>query len=282
MKNLALVITVAALIFSLVACAGKTTPKPDVSGEVATSSAHIDEEATENSKDTGLNYVGSNDFDNGFPSHMPLYEGFEVVEMDAYGDDGYMMIYDVKASYDNVVGYYMMNIPGLDEAGIGDDESYFEGADFDGIYIKGLTITDNKEYTTVYITLEYAVDGYTEDDNEDSDEFNGITEDYDTIVGTTPDKGYPEDIVPLYPSYKLTYTSSIPGEMYIMEGVAAPGSYDDAVKFYSDLFGSSKSFESQLMKSEEFTGEKNGWKYQITVVYMPSSDICDIQFTLQK
>lgn len=296
MKKIALVLTAVALVISLTACTGKDKPQTETGGAANGNSpiAPIGGEGTDQNLDSdaggpGMNYVGSNDFDNGFPSHMPLYEGFEIEDMDTYGDDGYTVIYNVDTSYENVVGFYMMNIPGLDESGIGDDESYFENVDFDGIHLNGLTITNNGDYSTVYITLKYADGDYQEDDGDgdsygyDDDE-NETEADYDSIIGMTPHDDYPSDVVPLYDTLKLTTVSSPPsGDLYVYEGVAAPGSFDDAVYYYAGLFGEpSKSFDSPAMKTTEFEGEKSDWSYSVIVGDIYTSGNCIIQITLQK
>ena len=92
----------------------------------------------------------------GFPSRMPLYQGAVILEGEPYGDNGYTLVYQVAAGYQDVLNFYMQAIPGLDESGIGEDEAYFEGMDIDGgnVHIDGLTISGFHDATQVFITLK--------------------------------------------------------------------------------------------------------------------------------
>jgi hypothetical protein len=92
----------------------------------------------------------------GFPASMPLYKGAVILEGEPYGDNGFTLVYQVAAGYQDVLNFYMQVIPGLDESGIGEDEAYFEGIDIDGgnVHIDGLTVSGFHDATQVFITLK--------------------------------------------------------------------------------------------------------------------------------
>jgi len=92
----------------------------------------------------------------GFPSSMPIYNGAIILEGEPYGDNGYTLVYQVAAGYQDVLNFYMQAIPGLDESWIGEDEAYFEGVDIDGgnVHIDGLTVSGFHDATQVFITLK--------------------------------------------------------------------------------------------------------------------------------
>ena len=93
----------------------------------------------------------------GFPKSMPIYSGAQIMEADAYGTNGYTMIYTVSAPYASVVSFYQSKFTGIEKEYDEPDECYFENFDIDGgkVHINGLTITDNDENTMVFITLKY-------------------------------------------------------------------------------------------------------------------------------
>lgn len=92
----------------------------------------------------------------GFPASMPIYQGAVILEGEPYGDNGYTLVYQVGAAYQEVLAFYMQAISGLDESGIGEDEAYFEGIDIDGgnVHIDGLTVSGFHDATQVFITLK--------------------------------------------------------------------------------------------------------------------------------
>lgn len=298
MKKLAFVMTIIALLYALTACVGKDKPMPTTQPAGSDSVIHDEFTGDDSGVGQGLSfYSEGDDFGIGFPVDMPLYEGYELIEVETYGDDSFTMEYAVGEAYENVVGFYMMHIPGLDESGIGDTESYFEGVEFDGIYLNGLTIAADGDSTLVYITVSYDGgnddtdyddadydDGYGDDGYGYDDEENETEADYNSITGMLPDDDYPNNVVPIYDSLKLTTVSSPPsGDLFVYEGVAAPGSFEKAVNFYTELLGEPvKSFDSPAMKTEQFEGEKDGWSYSVYVADIYTSGNCVIQITLQK
>lgn len=67
------------------------------------------------------------------------------------------MIYMAPAAYTSVVSFYQNAFPGIEKEYDEPDECYFENFDIDGnkVHVNGLTITDDVDYTTVFITLKY-------------------------------------------------------------------------------------------------------------------------------
>ena len=99
---------------------------------------------------------GSGAFPDGFPQSVPIYAGAVIIEAEAYGDNGYTLVYQVGDGYSDVVDFYRQSISGLDESYIGEDEAYFENFDIDGgkVHINGLTISGFDDGTQVFITLK--------------------------------------------------------------------------------------------------------------------------------
>ena len=143
----------------------------------------------------------------GFPTDaVPIYENPEIIDSSTFGEDGYSITYSVNDVYDNVVGFYMTNIEGLDESGIGDDESYFEGIDVGDVHINGITITDNGNKTTVFITLrnyKSGSDNNIEENDEDVGEADSSLITYANAKEEKLDKKYPSDVVPIFPKAKV-------------------------------------------------------------------------------
>jgi len=93
----------------------------------------------------------------GFPQSMPIYSDAQVLEADTYGDRGYTIIYTASVPYASVVSFYQQAFPGVENEYDEPDECYFENFDIDGgkVHVNGLTITDDDDYTAVFITLKY-------------------------------------------------------------------------------------------------------------------------------
>lgn len=93
----------------------------------------------------------------GFPQSMPIYNGAQILEADAYGEHGYTVIYMASVPYQTVVNFYQNAFPDIEKIYDEPDECYFENFDIGGgaVHINGLTITDDDDYTTVFITLKY-------------------------------------------------------------------------------------------------------------------------------
>ncbi|MPN32293.1 hypothetical protein SDC9_179771 [bioreactor metagenome] len=96
--------------------------------------------------------------------------------------------------------------------------------------------------------------------------------------------GYPDDIIPLYEGLKLTTSSGSPsGDLYSIEGVAPPGSFDSAVAFYqSALGGSPETLETPSMTTAQFEGESGEWSYSVNVADIYSSGNTVIQISITK
>jgi len=231
----------------------------------------------------------------GFPQSVPFYEGAELLEADTYGDNGFTVIYMVGASYESVVAFYMQAIPSMDESGIGEDEAYFEGMDLaDGVHINGLTISDADGTTQVFITLDAGSGDITAYDdalyNDDSydDDADGYSDtiqaDYDSVTGEKLEDGYPKDVIPLYEAFKIIDTSKTPdNDLYILDGIAPPDSYDDVMAFYSSVLGvSPESFDSQIMKTDDFSGEQDGWSYSVYIAEMKAGGNVSFHISVQK
>jgi len=207
----------------------------------------------------------------GFPASVPIYENAEIIEADTYGEDGFTVVYSVNDSYENVVGFYMMNIDGMDESGIGEDEAYFEGMDIGDVHINGLTISDADGKTQVFITLrDYgnAASGSGEGDEEEyyEEEEDGSKMSYEDSEEVALDSRYPADIVPIYPEAKVIDCSLAPSGSGFVELVLPSGAYEDAVSFYADELGlSPKNSDSEIMKSESFKGDIDGWRVSLQV-----------------
>jgi len=209
----------------------------------------------------------------GFPSSVPIYENAEIIEADTYGEDGYTVVYSVNESYENVVGFYMTNLEGMDESGIGEDEAYFEAVDIDDVHINGLTISDADGKTQVFITLrdygKAASVSEGSDDEEYSEEDEPEKMSYDDASEVALDSRYPSDIVPIYPNAKVIDCSLAPSGSGFVELVLPAGEYKNAVSFYKDELGlSPENSDSQIMTSERFKGDVGGWKVSLQVAQL--------------
>jgi len=209
----------------------------------------------------------------GFPTDaVPIYENPEIIDSSTFGEDGYSITYSVNDVYDNVVGFYMTNIEGLDESGIGDDESYFEGIDVGDVHINGITITDNGNKTTVFITLrnyKSGSDNNIEENDEDVGEADSSLITYANAKEEKLDKKYPSDVVPIFPKAKVIGCSLAPRGSGFVDLVLAPDAFNDAVDFYKNQLGfTPKSIKTQVMESESFTGEKDGWKVNVLIGHL--------------
>jgi hypothetical protein len=295
-KTLALIL-VLVLIVAMAACGAQPKNSEDTT-------LFTDEEIGQISEDNGENgdaqtpdelaaaFSGGSvqGLPDGFPQSVPLYEGAELLEADTYGDNGYTVVYRVDAPYEMVVAFYMQAIPGMDESGIGNDESYFEAIDMeDGVHINGLTISDADGTTQVFITLKggssksEANDEMSYDD-ESYDDNNEAMPDYDSITGSTLEDGYPEDVIPLYSGFKIVDSSKTPdNDLYILDGVAPTGSYNDVLAFYNQALGTEPDrFDSQIMTTDNFTGEIDGWSYSVYLAVMKADDSVMFHISMQK
>ncbi len=93
----------------------------------------------------------------GFPQSLPIYKDAQILEADAYGEHGYTVVYMVSVPYASVVSFYQKAFPDIQTVYDEPGECYFENFDIDGgtVHINGLTITDDDDYTAVFITLKY-------------------------------------------------------------------------------------------------------------------------------
>ncbi|WHH61340.1 hypothetical protein [Petroclostridium sp. X23] len=298
MKKFIIMSCIALLAFTAVTGCGKKVETP-VPGQVETFSKKDTDKANKenttasiNGKELDENTV--NDIKNslqsnavkglpqGFPKSIPIYKNAEILEANAYGTDGYNVVYSVSEKYKKVVDFYMSNIKELDDSGVGEEESYFEGMDIGDIHINGLTITDAGDKTQVFITLrDYSKAQHNDggDDGsavveaaEEEDETESIK--YSEAVGVPLKKGYPEDVVPVYPKAKVIDCSMTPsGDGGFAELVLPPKSYKDAVSFYKEELGlNPEKFDSEVMSSETFNGEVKGWRVSVQVAELKFGD----------
>ncbi len=227
-------------------------------------------------ENTAKNLLGKNTkqpagLPQGFPSAVPFYANATIIEAHNYGSDGYTVVYAVEDPYEKVVDFYLQNIEGLDDSGIGEDESYFEGMDIGDIHINGLTITDADDQTQVFITLrDYSKESGAGDDYDDeyvgeSSEPEQIT--YINAQEVALDTSYPADVVPIYPSAKVIECSMTPsGKGGFVNLVLPHDAYKDAVAFYEKELGlKSKTFKSETMVSETFKGETKGYTVSVAI-----------------
>lgn len=202
----------------------------------------------------------------GFPEEVPFYEGAKVMSSKAIGDDGFNVIYDVNDTYENVVGFYMTTIDGLDESGIGDEESSFQDIEFEGVCIDGITITDNGDKTTVYIITNGYYDDADTDDTTEQENDSSDSLSYASAVEVSLDSKYPEDIVPIFPDAKIIYCSLAPSGSGAVELVLPSGSYEAAVDFYTSELGlPSEDSKTQVQESARIDGNVSGWKVSILI-----------------
>lgn len=303
MKKMMVLILALALIAGVAACGAKPKDSEDAMLFTKEEIGQVNEDNTEGyingqkvdvdmleEMSTALSGGSVEGLPDGFPQGVPFYEGAQLLEADTYGDDGYTVVYMVNAPYESVVAFYMQAIPAMDESGIGEDEAYFEGVDLDdGVHINGLTISAADDTTQVFITLNagsgemagyddasYGDDFYESDDAEDD---NAILVDCIKLGD-----GYPEDVVPLYGAFKIIDSSkTLDNDLYMLDGIAPPDSYDDVVAFYGSTLGiSPESFDSQVMRSEDFSGEKDGWSYSVYVAVIKAGGNVSFHISLQK
>lgn len=174
MKRLLAICVTIALLLALPACGAKETGNAGESdymfseedlAQVNESNAEgyingekIDEDMAESMlqelNETGMPIDG---IPEGFPESMPIYSGAQILEAGEYGEHGYTMVYMVSVPYETVVSFYQQAFPGIQKEYDEPDECYFEDFDIDGgnVHINGLTITDDGDYTAVFITLKY-------------------------------------------------------------------------------------------------------------------------------
>lgn len=162
MKKLLTIGVVLTLILTLAACGANETKNTGTSDNRTVSEeklTQVNEENTENDMQEDINesVTVTEGLPEGFPQSMPIYRNAQILEADTYGEHGYTLIYMVSAPYDSVVSFYQKAFPGVEKEYDEPDECYFENFDIDGgkVHINGLTITDDGDYTTVFITLKY-------------------------------------------------------------------------------------------------------------------------------
>lgn len=161
MKKLLTIGVVFMVIITLAAC-GANDSKNSESGSQTVSeekSTQGNEENTANDtqEESDTTAVVTEGLPDGFPKSMAIYSNAQILEADTYGEHGYTVIYKVSASYDSVVSFYQKAFPGVEKEYEEPDECYFENFDIDGgkVHVNGLTITDDVDYTAVFITLKY-------------------------------------------------------------------------------------------------------------------------------
>lgn len=139
------------------------------------------------------------------------------------------------------------------------------------IHVNGLTITDVGDATHVFITLrDYGEQTGNDSDSSFTDNSDGY-EDFDQItyenaVEVELDGKYPIDIVPIYPNAKVIDCSLAPSGNGFVNLVLPTNEFKDAVQYYSDELGlESENFKSDLMISESFSGDIDGYKISVFI-----------------
>lgn len=174
MKRLLTICFVLALMLMLAACGAKEIKNAEVSDwmfseedlaqvnedntEVYINGEKVDEDTAKDMQENVSETVATAEgIPEDFPQSMPIYSDAQIFEADTYGDRGYTMVYMVSAPYASVVSFYHQAFPGVEKEYDEPDECYFENFDIDGgkVHINGLTITDNEDQTTVFVTLKY-------------------------------------------------------------------------------------------------------------------------------
>ncbi len=246
----------------------------------------VDESSTAELEDA-FNATVPTGLPDGFPKEVPFYKNAEILEADTYGTDGYTVVYMVDDTYKNVVEFYMEKLDALNQSDVGEDEAYFEGIDIGEVHINGLTITDADGVTQVFITLrDYGIES---NDAEEDDNFGDDTESsevikYEDAEEVSLSKGYPSDIVPIYSKAKVISSSSpSSGDLFVVDLILPSKSYKEVVAYYKDALNMEPdNYKSQVMETATFTGEKDGWKFDVTVGSNPSIDFNSVSITLQK
>ncbi len=209
------------------------------------------------------------DLPEGFPGAVPIYDGAAVKDSSTFGEDGYSVLYSVTADYADVLGYYVDAL-GLDDSAAGETEAYFEGIEVGDVFINGLTVTDTGSGTDVYITLRnYGAE------LEETDDYVGASGNPDVITYQTAqevplDKGYPKDVVPIYPEAKVIGCSIVPGTSSGFVDLLLPtDALDDAVSYYTDKLGlTPKGNETDVMRSVQFKGEIDGFQVVVLISHL--------------
>ncbi len=134
-----------ALCAGLAGCSAERTTQNDIPPNTQTQENQQTAPAPAERKVTGLAA--------GFPAAIPFYEGASVVESDNFNGNNYTVVYTVTATFTDVLDYYL-GVFALDESGVEDGLAYYEAFDFGDVFVKGLTIEDTGDGTTVFMTLE--------------------------------------------------------------------------------------------------------------------------------
>ncbi len=213
-----------------------------------------------------------------FPKEIPLYTGAQVIEADNFNGNHYSVVYNVKADFDDVTGFYM-DAFGLDDSGVDDGVAYYEGVEVGYILINGLTIEKAGDMVNVFLTVrDDSQDTLVDDENFADDYSDGgdnssdiVT--YDTAEEVTLDESYPQDVVPIYPDAKIIGCSMVPNTSSGFVDLLLPANdFGEAVDFYTDELGlTPKNSTTLVQEAAEFKGEIDNYKVVVLVSHLLSS-----------
>lgn len=227
-------------------------------------------QSSDNSKqDAVLPNAAAYNLPQGFPSEIPLYKDAKILEADNFNQNHYTLLYTVSTDYDKVVDFYV-DAFNLDDSGIGESESYFEGVDLGDICLSGLTIEQIGENVNVFITLEdYRQEG-SEDEMVSSEEASSDIVTYDTAQEVPLDKNYPQHIVPIHPDSKVIGCSIVPGTSSGFIDLILPSdAFENAVSFYTEKLSlAPKTSTTPVQEAASFNGEINNINVSILITHL--------------
>ncbi|MBN2797457.1 MAG: hypothetical protein JXR88_18760 [Clostridia bacterium] len=220
----------------------------------------------------------------GFPKGFPFFKGSEVMECENYGDSSFTLIFTVNEDFEKVLDFYMNYFEDADSYMESDGESYFEGYQGNGFYLKGLTITDNGSNTMVYAVIDSDEVISNIDSNESEEvDYSSDVMTYDTAVVEALSDNYPSDVVPIYPDAKVIACSLAPSGSGFVNLILPYDGYDSCVSYYQEIFGEEgDSYETQIMKSVSFAGTKEDYRYTVSIGHQMANNDPLVVITVDK
>lgn len=214
----------------------------------------------------------------GFPKEIPLYTGAQVIDADNFNGNHYSVVYNVKADFDDVTGFYL-DAFGLDNSGVDDGVAYYEGVEVGHVLVNGLTIEAAGDMVNVFLTVrDDSQDSLEDDEYFEEDDYDESGDDsdivtFDTAEEVTLDKSYPQNIVPLHPDAKIIGCSMVPGTSSGFLDLLLPANaFGEAVDYYTDELGLMPKNSSTLVQEvAEFKGEIDNFKVEVFVSHLLSS-----------
>lgn len=131
---------------------------------------------------------------------------------------------------------------------------------------------------------EYSDDSESEYETDEWEEDSEEIINYDNAIVVNLPEGYPNDIVPIFESAKVIYSSAPPSkDAYIVELILPEGSYKDAIKFYKAIFNlEPEDFKSEVMETARFSGTEAGWDFEVFIGTTPAINLTSVTITLDK